>query len=125
MSSNTTNPPTAPTPKYTGPETALAVFHYEFSVHPKREVTTPFSLGHHPVDWHNLTRSPDASTIASCISSIALEHNGAAKLLLILFWHQILKDQDGGRHRAFWTEVRKEAWMRLNESHGKPEQYLG
>ena len=116
-----------PTPtKCTGPDIALVTFRWEFAVLPPTTVSETFTLDDHPKTWKNLSKTSETTdSIHDCIRKIGLECNGAAKLVIVLFWSHVLKNQDGGRHHSFWMEVRKEAWAELNGFHGKPDEYLG
>lgn len=110
-------------PKYNGPETALATFRWEFAVLPRYPVDEIFSLDHHPKDWKNLSKSDGANSIHDCVRKIGEGHNGAAKLLLVIFFSQVSQLKNAASF--FWSEVGKEAWKQLSTFHGQPEQYLG
>jgi len=113
-------------PKYTGPDIVLVTFRWEFAVLPPTTVSETFTLDDHPKTWKNLSKTSEtADSVRDCIHKIGLEFNGAAKLILVLFWSHVLKNQDGGRYYSFWREVKKEAWAELSEFHGKPDEFLG
>ncbi|KAN0106637.1 hypothetical protein V8E51_009513 [Hyaloscypha variabilis] len=110
-------------PKYTGPETAMVTFRWEFSMMPRLEVDDTFTLDHHPSLWKNLSKAEGADSVRECVRKIGTEYNGASKLLLIIMLANVplLK----GPASSFWTDVKKEAWALLSKFHGQPEQYLG
>ncbi|KAE9370237.1 hypothetical protein N431DRAFT_492362 [Stipitochalara longipes BDJ] len=113
----------APRPKYTGPDTAMVTFRWEFAVMPRLEVEDTFTLEHHPSLWKNLSKSEGADTIHECVRKIGTEYNGAAKLLLVIMFSNISPLKNTASF--FWSEVKKEAWQQLSKFHGQPEQYLG
>ncbi|PMD46054.1 hypothetical protein L207DRAFT_612487 [Hyaloscypha variabilis F] len=112
-----------PAPKYTGPETAMVTFRWEFSMMPRLEVEETFTLDHHPSLWKNLSKVEGADSIRECVRKIGAEYNGASKLILVIMLANVssLKGSAG----SFWGEVKKEAWSQLTKFYGQPEQYLG
>jgi hypothetical protein len=125
MSANSTSASSATLPsrpKYTGLETALVTFRWQLAVLPRTTVEDTFSLDDHPTIWKDLSKSSEtARSVHDCIHAIGQEHNGAAKLLLCLFWSYVLKYQNN----SFWVDVKSEAWKELSSCYGKPEEYLG
>jgi hypothetical protein len=110
-------------PKYNGPETAVVTFYWQFAILPLRPVEETFSLDNHPSLWKDLSKSETADSVHDCIRKIGEERNGAAKLLLAIFWSHVSRLKNVAP--LFWSEVRKEASQQLSKFHGQPEQYVG
>jgi hypothetical protein len=87
-----------------------------------------FALNEHPVAWPNilpLNNNNWSGAIRQSIDTIARDYNGAAKLLLIIFWSWILKDEEKTTDSYFWTVAREYAVETLFKFQNAPEQYLG
>lgn len=97
------------------PETALAIFHYEFTSIPKLKVHETFTLKHHPAQW------PNATNLRLSLENMLTEDNAAAKLVLVIFWSVVLVAHDS----IFWCSVRDYAIELLFQFHGAPDRYLG
>src|SRR5450756_2213447 len=50
----TTTPTRTNLSNYNGPETALAIFRYEFTTLPRRPHISTFTLKDHPMDWPSM-----------------------------------------------------------------------
>lgn len=98
------------------PKTVLAIFHYHFRTFPGKVATRPrsFTMNDHPVIWPNiadLNLNDWSGGIKLSINAIAWQYNGAAQLLLLIFWSYVLKDDSDEEtmNTAFWTFAREYA----------------
>jgi len=125
------------------PETALATFPYEFTTVPKEYITgTDFKglCNINPAVWPRIimqnwvTENKNLSGWGvsavdkmQWIKDVAREENGAAHLLLTIFWSKVLGSKSGGwgDDDAFWQEAFFEAVHVLFSFEGAPERYLG
>lgn len=113
--------------KQSGPETALAIFHYEFSSHPVQGYWSHDIFKVHPAKWpqmfcQNRMQQDWQARLGFSLGYMAHQDNGAANLLLAIFWSSVLQDE--GQSKAFWIQVREQAVERLFNFAGAPEQYL-
>jgi hypothetical protein len=114
---------------YNGPKTVLATFWYRFTTFLSNGTQArKFTLDEHPVSWPNILRLSDdnwSGSIRQSIDAIAREGNGAAKLLLVIFWSYILKDEEQVINSYFWKITREYAVTTLFNFQNAPEEYLG
>ncbi|KAN0116778.1 hypothetical protein V8E51_002755 [Hyaloscypha variabilis] len=107
-------PPTnsTTTAPYDGPDTVLAIFRYEFTTLPRSYGSSNFTLKDHPLEWPVIT---------------GFEDNGAAKLLLVIFWATVLdpKKTDNFSPVGFWNLAGEYAHSVLFDFLDASEQYLG
>jgi hypothetical protein len=92
---------------YNGPESALAIFRYEFTTLPRRILITTFTLKDHPMDWpcamQTLIFPQVVEFVRVSIEAISEGETSAAKLLLSIFWSRVMKDENIGDYFIFWT----------------------
>lgn len=124
-----------PARKYDRPDTALAIFRYEFIILPNQPIHNEFTLKHHRSHWMHLLRGNKGDVgwtqrLRNSIDAIGQADNGAAKLLLVIFWAVVLQKQEEASVSVFeslffWSFAYSWAVEALLNFYGAPEQYLG
>ena len=117
--------------RYKGPTTVLATFFYRFTTFLSNGTQgILFGMYDHPVDWPNILRVNGGDwrdRIRVSINGIATHSDGAAELLLVIFWSYILKDDSDKDviNSSLWAFVREYAANTLFKFQNAPDQYLG
>ncbi|KAE9376360.1 hypothetical protein N431DRAFT_400530 [Stipitochalara longipes BDJ] len=107
------------------PDTALAIFRYEFTTLPRRINTqSNFTLKDHPMEWPTIIGLNNYTLDKNFVIA---SDNGAAKLLVLILWGNIIypKRETNMLHYVFWLCVSIYAAKVLFNFHGAPEKYLG
>jgi len=136
-----------------GPDAVLAVFRWNFTTLPRKQVSGLFTLKNHPREWpeivdydqimykrgyagysrieqqnlYNVPRDIARECFSPSLLAMSIEDNAAAKLLLVVFWSKVMheKQKDHSLRSRFWDAIGRSATELLFDFYGAPKQYIG